>query len=147
MLTQLIAKSEEELMMIESMFSIWFVAGVFGGLLNAVFVWVTGRFGINRAIGLAVKPDWTTGFLYNKLVWGGIWGVLFYFVGKSYPITLYPAFLVSLAPTAVQLFYIFPLMAKKGFAGKDLGRFTWAYVIVSNLVWAVGAYGWFKSSI
>ena len=133
--------------MMSPMFSVWFAAGVFGGLLNAVFVWGTGQIGLNQAVGIAIKPPWSTELLYGKLVWGGIWGCLFYFLGKQWELTLGCALLVSLAPTAVQLFYVFPAMAKKGMMGKDLGRWTWLYLIAANAVWALGAYGWFKASI
>ena len=130
--------------MISPMVSVWFTAGALGGLLNAVFVWGTGTLGLNQAMGLAIKPEWSPGFLYGKMVWGGIWGCLLYFLGKFGEITLVCALLVSLAPTAVQLFYVFPFMAKKGMLGKDLGRWTWLYVIAANFVWAAGAYAWLR---
>lgn len=131
--------------MLDAALSVWFAAGVFGGLLNAVFVWGTGRAGVNQMLGLSITPKWTVGFLYNKLVWGGIWGSLFYFVDQARVITLGVAFLVSLAPTAVQLFYVFP-KGQKGTAGKMLGRFTWAYVIVANAVWGFGALWWYNAT-
>lgn len=133
--------------MIRSMFSVWFTAGVFGGLCNALFVWGTGYTKLNEAMGLAIKPEWSPAFLYGKMVWGGIWGCLFYFVETLWNLTFASALLIGLAPTAVQLFYVFPVMAKKGMMGKDLGRWTWIYVIAANWVWAAAAYAWFRSSV
>ena len=47
--------------------------------------------------------------------------------------------LLSLFPTAVQLFVIFPLKANKGIAGLELGALTPLLVIGFNWVWGVVA--------
>jgi hypothetical protein len=45
--------------------------------------------------------------------------------------------LLSLFPTAVQLFYIFPYVSGKGVAGMDLGMWTPGLVVVYNWVWGI----------
>lgn len=42
---------------------------------------------------------------------------------------------LSLFPTAIQLFVIFPLKAHKGIAGLELGVFTPVLVFFFNWVW------------
>jgi len=44
---------------------------------------------------------------------------------------------LSLFPTAVQLFVVFPLKAHKGIAGIELGLFTPVFVLFFNWVWGV----------
>jgi hypothetical protein len=47
--------------------------------------------------------------------------------------------LLSLGPTLVQLFIVFPLKADKGVMGLDLGVFTPLVVIFFNAVWGLVA--------
>jgi hypothetical protein len=47
--------------------------------------------------------------------------------------------LLSLCPTAIQLFVIFPLKAHKGLAGFELGILTPLFVLFFNWVWGVAA--------
>jgi hypothetical protein len=47
--------------------------------------------------------------------------------------------LLSLGPTLVQLFIVFPLKADKGVMGLDLGVFTPLFVIFFNAVWGLVA--------
>lgn len=44
---------------------------------------------------------------------------------------------LSLFPTAVQLFVVFPLKAGKGIAGIDLGLLTPLFVLFFNWVWGI----------
>jgi hypothetical protein len=72
-----------------------------------------------------------------------VWGLLFYAVAGARGVGGLAAFFISLAPTAVQLFYVFP-KAQKGLAGAALGKLTWLYVVAANAVWAFGALWWFN---
>jgi hypothetical protein len=45
--------------------------------------------------------------------------------------------LLSLFPTAVQLFVVFPYKANKGMAGFELGLLTPLFVILFNWIWGV----------
>jgi hypothetical protein len=115
-----------------------FAAGCFGGLMNSFTVWLFGKYGISAMLDVSIAPHLTPAWLYPRVVWGGIWGALFilpflnndkqWFIKGS---------LFSLAPTAVQLFYIFPEVAHKGMAGMDLGLLTPLLVVFFNWVWGV----------
>jgi hypothetical protein len=52
--------------------------------------------------------------------------------------------LFSLAPTLVQLFLVFPLMAHKGVLGLQLGYLTPLLVIFYNAIWGLAAGLWLK---
>ncbi|MFC2074906.1 hypothetical protein ACFLRA_01370 [Bdellovibrionota bacterium] len=133
-------------MLIDVKFSLSFGAGVFGGLITALFIWLTGFSGINKIFGIKIKPEWDTSFIYPKLIWGGVWGLAFYpfLINPNWQLTVLHGFLISLLPTLVQWFYVFPKIAKAGIFGKKLGKPTWFYVIVANFFWALGVLYWIE---
>jgi hypothetical protein len=115
---------------------IFFAAGCLGALVNSLVVWSIGDLGITRSLGVAISPALKPGWLYPRIVWGGIWGFLFFLpVLNSRP--FYKGTLLSLVPTMVQLFVVFPYQTKNGIAGIKLGILTPALVFVFNWVWGV----------
>lgn len=113
-----------------------FAAGCLGGLANSFAVWAGGHFGIAKSLGVSISPALTPAWLYPRIVWGGIWGLVFLL-----PILRSKAFtrgtLFSLFPSVVQLFVVFPYKANKGMAGIELGLLTPLFVLVYNWVWGV----------
>lgn len=124
--------------------SLFFAAGVVGAFANSVAVWLFGELGVPRALGVALAPDWSAGWLYPRLVWGGLWGLLF-----ALPIqaALLPrGLLLSLAPTLFQLFVVFPAWAGQGVAGLELGMLTPVFVLLYNAIWGVTASWWVQGT-
>jgi hypothetical protein len=123
--------------------SLVFVAGCWGALWNGLAVWLGGYLGIAPALGVHIAPPLTPAFLYPRLVWGGIWGLLFLLPMSRWS---FPArgLLFSLAPTLVQLFLVFPVMAHKGVMGLQLGYLTPLFVVFYNVIWGYAA-GWWLS--
>ena len=103
--------------------SLVFAAGVLGAMLNSLAVWAFGEFGISAALGVKIAPKLSAAFLYPRLVWGGIWGMLFLLPMMQTSIWS-RGFIYSLGPTLVQLFIVFPLKANKGPMGLRLGMLT-----------------------
>ena len=120
--------------------SLVFAAGFLGALWNSLAVWLGGYLGIAPALGVHIAPALTPAFLYPRLVWGGIWGLLFLLpMGRlSFPSR---GLLFSLAPTLVQLCLVFPLMVHKGVLGLQLGVLTPGLVVFYNAIWGYAA-GW-----
>ena len=115
---------------------LFFAAGTLGALVNSLVVWAFGRYGINQSLGVAIAPSLTTYWLYPRLVWGGLWGLLFLLPlvkGSIY----WRGLVLSLVPTLVQLFIIFPYHSYHGIAGLELGLLTPALVLVFNAVWGL----------
>jgi hypothetical protein len=121
--------------------SLVFVAGCWGALWNSLVVWLCGLLGIAAALGVHIAPALTPAFFYPRLVWGGLWGLLFLLPGggRSLPAR---GLLFSLAPTLVQLFVVFPMMAHKGVLGLQLGSLTPLMVVFYNAVWGYAAGLW-----
>lgn len=115
---------------------IFFAAGCLGALANSLVVWLLGDLGITRALGVSISPALKPSWLYPRIVWGGIWGFLFFLpLLGSKPVS--KGTLLSLFPTAVQLFFVFPYRAKKGMGGIELGILTPLLAFAFNWVWGV----------
>lgn len=121
--------------------SLVFSAGCFGGLLNSLVVWFFGITGITGLSGVTIAPALTPPWLYPRIVWGGLWGFLFLLpLLKDH--LWWKGFLLSLGPSIVQLFIVFPVKAQKGMLGLDLGSLTPLLVIFFNTVWGFAAIYW-----
>jgi hypothetical protein len=120
-----------------------FSAGCLGGLINSLVVFLFGVFDITAMFGVNIAPSLTPQWLYQRIVWGGIWGVLFLFplFKRSYTSR---GLLLSLGPTIVQLFIVFPIKAQKGLLGFELGILTPLFVIFFNAVWGITTAYWLK---
>lgn len=123
--------------------SLAFASGVLGGLVNSTVLWLFGRAGITAELGVKLAPAFTPAWLYPRLVWGGIWGILFLLpLAQNRPFQ--QGLLISLGPTIVQLFVIFPYQLNKGMLGLELGTLTPLFVLFFNAVWGVAAALWLR---
>lgn len=123
--------------------SLVFVAGLWGGLFNGLVIWLFGLLGIPQALGVQIAPPLTTGLLYPKLVWGGLWGLMF-LIPLGRLSFLVKGLIFSIGPSLVQLFVVFPLQAHAGVLGLQLGALTPLFVLFYNVVWAIPAGLWLQ---
>jgi len=115
---------------------ILFAAGCLGALANSLVVWQFGSLGFNAALGVNITPALSAHWLYPRIVWGGIWGLVFllpFYASKP----VMKGAILSLMPSAIQLFVVFPFKAHKGLGGVELGLLTPLLVLVFNWVWGV----------
>ncbi len=56
--------------------SLLFSAGCLGALVNSLVLWQLGQLGVIRVIQVAMNPARTPQWLYPRIVWGGIWGIV-----------------------------------------------------------------------
>ena len=132
--------------------SLAFAAGSLGGLANSLIVWGAGKAGLTAALGVSIVPQFTPDWLYPRLVWGGLWGFLFLlpWPGRNFlpwfrrNRALFRGLTYSLLPSAVQLFYVFPIRADHGMLGVSLGALTPLLVLAFNAVWGVVAVWWWQ---
>jgi hypothetical protein len=123
--------------------SMVFAAGCLGGLVNSFAVWAFGDLGINAALGVRIAPALTPQWLYPRIIWGGIWGLLFLLPLMRSRI-LSRGIIFSLGPTLVQLFVVFPLKAGRGYMGLDLGTLTPLLVFIFNAIWGIATAIWLR---
>jgi hypothetical protein len=120
--------------------SLCFAAGAFGALVNSWLVWHLGTTGIPQHFGVAIAPKWSLHFLYPRVVWGGLWGLIFalpIWRGGFWVGVFSRGILLSLIPTLFQLFYVFPVLQGKGTFGLALGKLTPVFVFIYNAVWGL----------
>jgi len=123
--------------------SLYFSAGCLGGLAGSMVVWLFGAYRINAILHVAIHPRLTPAWLYPRIVWGGLWGLLFLLPLVKSRFVL-RGLILSLGPTLTQLFYIFPTVQNQGLMGMKLGTLTPATVILFNAVWGVTAALWLR---
>lgn len=117
-----------------------FASGALGGLAVGLTLWALGRLGITQALHVAIAPGLTEGFIFAKVVWGGLWGFLLLLpILKSR--VIWRGLLLSLFPTLVQLIYVFP-HTSAGTLGLGWGRLTPLVVLAANAVGGVIAAWW-----
>jgi hypothetical protein len=123
--------------------SLVFAAGCLGGVLNSLTVWFFGDIGLTSAAGVKLAPALTLPWLYPRIIWGGIWGLLFLLPMPSDRV-FSRGLILSIGPSLVQLFVIFPMIAHKGLMGMELGVLTPVFVLFYNAVWGVAASIWMR---
>lgn len=136
--------------------SLYLTAGAMGALANSLVVWAAGATGLTAALGAKITPPLTASWLYSRLTWGAIWGLLFFFfnrdasnlrrlaskyVGNARKQIIRRGLLVSIAPTLAQLFVFFPSTGK-GLLGLQLGVTVPLFVILFSAIWGIVAAAW-----
>lgn len=119
--------------------AIAFAAGAFGGLANSLALWLLGIAGVTALLGVTVAPALTPGWLYPRLVWGGIWGFLLVLPVLAKRGWVVRGAVFSLGPILVQLFVVFPIKTPHGMLGLGLGTLMPLVVVIVNLVWGLAA--------
>lgn len=121
--------------------SLAFAAGCLGGLVSSLALWAAGNWGLTGLIGVKLAPTLTPGWLYPRLIWGGLWGLLLAVsLFRRRPLTR--ALFWSLGPSLVQLFIIYPNQTPHGLMGLELGMLTPLVVLAANALWGLTAVGW-----
>jgi hypothetical protein len=100
--------------------SLVFAAGCWGAWWNSLAVWFLGLIGITAALGVHLPPPLTPAFLYPRLIWGGIWGLLFLVPLGRLP---FPdrGLIYSLGPPWCNFSWSFPSRPTK-----ELAAWSWA---------------------
>ncbi len=112
-----------------------FGAGCLGALVMCVVMWLCSRHGITQSLGVAIGGSIAPQWMYPRLIWGGLWGLLFLLPIFASSL-LARSFVLALIPTLVQLFVIYPFYQGKGVAGLSLGLLTPFVVFFFFGVWA-----------
>jgi len=121
--------------------SLAFSAGGFGALVNSIVAWLFGALGVTAALGVRMAPALTKSWLYPRIVWGGLWGLMLLLpvIKRSH---VRRGVILSIIPTLVTLFVVFP-SGGKGVMGVQLGALTPLFPLVLNAVWGAAAGAWY----
>jgi hypothetical protein len=119
-----------------------YAGGLVGALVDSFNIWMLGKIGFTALIGVSMHPEFRPAWLYPRLVWGGIWGLLMLLPVMKGRI-MQRGMLMSLAPTAMVYFVMFPDMGKGAF-GLGFGLLTPVLVLVLNFIWGIVAACWYE---
>lgn len=122
--------------------SVAFTGGAIGGFVDSFNIWSMGKVGISDLIGLSMKPEFTAPWLYQRMVWGGIWMLLLLLPLLKKKVLLRGC-LFSLLPSAMMLFMVLPEMGK-GMLGLGFGTVTPLVVIGLNCIYGIVAAQWYR---
>ena len=122
-----------------------FTGGAIGGLVDSLNITVLGKLGISDLLGVSMKPEFTAPWLYQRMIWGGIWMLLLILpLWKKQ--TVLRGCLFSLLPSAMMLFMVLPGMGK-GILGLGFGTLTPVVVIGLNFIYGIVAAYWYKFTV
>ncbi|WP_346838307.1 hypothetical protein [Microbulbifer sp. SAOS-129_SWC] len=108
--------------------SVCFAAGCLGGLGYALALWAMGHYGITRAFAVDIAPHLSNGYIYQRVVWGGICGLVFLLpLQKTW---FARGFFLSLIPAGVLLLLILP-MHGYGIGALLLGTLTPLVIVLA----------------
>lgn len=116
-------------------FCVVFSAGAIGALVSCVALWLLRHYGIMAELGVAIYPGIDANYLYPRIVWGGLWGMLFLL--PLFPAAIWRKSLVlSVFPTLLQLLFFYP---RDGFGwlGLELGLLTPFVIWLGYIIWAL----------
>ncbi len=123
-----------------ALIAVCFCAGLLAALFNSLAVWLGGVSGLTALTGVTLAPEFTKAWLYPRLVWGGLWGLPYFFAVRYLHLRrqwIRKGLWVSLLPTAAQLFIFFPQFTDAGLLGLNLGTLTPVFVTFYNLIWGL----------
>jgi hypothetical protein len=106
-------------------------------------VWGAGQAHLTARLGVKLAPELTDEWVMPRVLWGGLWGLLFLLPVMQRRNILLRGMLFSLAPTLAQLFYFFP-QSQRGVMGLSLGQLTPLVVALAGVVWGVTAAWWVR---
>lgn len=119
-----------------------FTGGALGAFIDSFNIWFMGKAGISDLLGLSMKPEFTAPWLYQRMVWGGIW-MLLLLLPLLRGRVLLRGCLFSLLPSAMMLFMVLPEMGK-GTLGLGFGSVTPVVVIGLNCIYGMAASLWYR---
>ena len=123
--------------------SLCFAAGAVGAIASGIAAWAAGQLGATRALGVALAPGVAAAFAAQRLVRGGLWGLLF-----ATPLArgggLRRGLLLGLAPGLADLFWVLP-RAGDGWLGVERGALMPVVVLALHAVWGLATAAWLRA--
>lgn len=110
--------------------------GAFGALISSLSLWAAGSAGLTASFGVAIHPDLSLGWLAPRILLGSLFGLGFRWTAQRVSGTLRAGLVLSLAPSAFELFYRLP-GAGNQMLGVGLGALTPIVVLMENAVWGL----------
>jgi len=118
--------------------SLCFAAGSLAGLAYALGLWAMGHYGFTRWAGVDIAPHLSNDYLYQRIVWGGVCGLIFLLPWRRSWISR--GFFLSLIPAGILLLLLLP-MRGYGPGAVALGMLTPLVIILACAIGGIAASG------
>jgi len=111
-------------------------SGSVGALLACITFWLIQVLGLAYIIHMPNFPILSEAWLYPKIIWGGGLALCFAlpFMRTN---TLIKGVIFALIISLIELFLSLPFSPYKGAVGLNIGMYTFAFIMMFNLVWAL----------
>ena len=110
-------------------------AGALGGAIQGTIIWLFGQLGLFIVVRLPLAPPLELPWIYQRMVWGGIWGLFFLLPVLREWSHARRGWVIGLFPAAGSLFYFLPFQDGHGLLGLELGGAMPFVVIFFGWVW------------
>lgn len=112
------------------------LAGALGGLTSGILVWALGATGVTPALGFAMVPELTVGWMFRRVFASAIWGLIFLIpVYRGAPVK--KGIVLGVLPWLSSILVVLPYRMDAGFLGLDLGMGTPAWTLFFGAIWGV----------
>jgi hypothetical protein len=116
-------------------FALAYSAGTIGGIANFLFGFAMAALGVFAALGISLPSAPFPASLYQRMVWGGLWGaMLFLPIGGG---VISRGFWLGLGPTLIAGLVVFPSRLGKGLFAIELSPLMPVVIILFNWVWGI----------
>jgi hypothetical protein len=108
-----------------------------GALVGFCAIWIWALSGLPDLSAYNVRPLLAPAGFYPRLIWGGLWGLLFFFTIGSVRTRkrwVQKGVLISLLPSLYFLVFFLPEQIGSGL---ELSLVSPAIVVVLNLIWGI----------
>ena len=123
--------------------SVAFASGVVGAVVVLIIAWVIGQFGLFGDLGCHWRPMPNRNAAYTRLVWGGIFGLLFCLPLMAGSVVK-RGLVFGIVSALVQLLIVFPLIEHQQVLGLNYGYTTPFFVVLLNAIWGMTTALWLK---
>ncbi|MFT7596817.1 MAG: hypothetical protein ACI8R4_004159 [Paracoccaceae bacterium] len=112
------------------------LAGALGGFTSGILVWALGAAGITPALGFAMTPDLTVGWMSRRVFASAIWGIIFLIpIYRDSPVL--KGAILGILPWLSSILIVLPYRMGVGFLGLDLGMGTPVWTLLFGVIWGV----------
>ena len=112
-------------------------AGAIGGFLQTLLIIVVSELGLFALLQLPVKFELNLILIYQRITWGGLWGLLF-LIPLLQSVPHWKRGLVfGIVPALASLLIFLPFKDGHGYLGLNLGVMMPVVVVAFGLIWGI----------
>jgi hypothetical protein len=122
--------------------SLSLAGGAVAGLLQTLIIVALSNLAIFQALGMPFKIPFTLPYLYQRITWGGLWGLLFLIPLFTSWRNTNRGLIFALVPACASLFYFLPYQDNMGWFGLGMGTLWPGVVVIFAVLWGYIAGVW-----